>query len=134
MGGRKAIQVHKACSRGGRALRAPALCDWGRCTNQATIERWSDAAQDWLPCCDECAGKAGELVLRHGDELLQQIAAAANKFERTPIACIEVAFVLDSGQEYTFGFAHALDVIANGLTWDERGNWSTARIATVRTI
>lgn len=120
-----------------RGLSMPdTLCDWGKCLEPAVIDRWSRTNNSWLPCCAKHA-PGHELVLQYPEELLQQIAAGVNKFDRVPSVCIEVAFVVqtDEGEEeYVFGLASALDALANGLTWDERGNWSMARIARVRTI
>jgi hypothetical protein len=35
---------------------------------------------------------------------------------------------------YRFGLAQALDALASDITWDERGNWSEAQIATVEVL
>lgn len=68
-------------------------------------------------------------------ELLQQIAAAVNKLNgRTKLMTIEVTFKTDV-REYIIGdLSQALDVIANDMYWDDRGDWSKARVAEVRTI
>lgn len=65
--------------------------------------------------------------------LLQQIAAGVNKHKNVPAQCLRVTFRTDD-DEYEFNLASALDVLANDLYWDERGDWSEAKIAMVESI
>lgn len=51
-----------------------------------------------------------------------------------PSGGIEVVFQTDDGTRYRFGLAQALDALASDITWDERGNWSEAQIATVEVL
>jgi len=81
--------------------------------------------------------------IKHRDSLLSDIAEGVKQLEKernpdgTPrtnsIGCVEV--VLHAGRkQYEFTLGHALDQLANDLFFDERGNWSNANRATVRTI
>ena len=72
--------------------------------------------------------------LRYRLDLLQQIAAGLNVNDRHPIAVLQV--VLQGGEQgrFEFGVAQALDVIANDLYWDERGDWSDACVAVVEVL
>lgn len=68
--------------------------------------------------------------IKHGRELLQQIAAGIAREPRARVATLVVIFRVGDNA-YTFGLAEALDILANDLYWDDRGNWSDARIAEV---
>ena len=77
--------------------------------------------------------------IKHASELLQQIAAGLNALVNRPfgqqsprIRVVEVLLKTET-DEYVFDLPTVLDVLANDLYWDERGNWSDARIAVVRT-
>ena len=79
--------------------------------------------------------------IRHQRELLQQIADGLGKLQgpgAVRIGAIEVIFVTEvpggSEERYRFGLASALDALANDIYWDERGNWSGARLARVEVI
>jgi hypothetical protein len=72
-------------------------------------------------------------AIQYKDELLQQIAAGVNEHRNVQASCLEVVFKVDDN-EYSFDLPTVLDCLANDLYWDERGNWSEARIAEVRTI
>ena len=67
-------------------------------------------------------------------ELLQQIAAGVKREESTRAAYLQVTITSPTGQEFTFDLPTALDSIANGLYWDERGNWGDARLASVEVL
>lgn len=76
--------------------------------------------------------------IKNQRELLQQIAAGVNKHEGVRVANLKVTLQVDpvdgpEGQDYEFGLAQALDCLANDIYWDERGNWSEARVAKVET-
>lgn len=71
--------------------------------------------------------------IKYKNELLQQIAAGVAKLRNVRIECLSVTLKTDT-DAYDFGFAQVLDVLANDLTWDERGRWADARIAEVTTI
>ena len=79
-----------------------------------------------------------ERDLRYPMELLQQIAEGVNQLVRAGSRCnlceVEVVLVNGKGDEFEFGLDYALDVIANDVYWDERGNWADARIALVRVL
>ena len=77
--------------------------------------------------------------IRYQRELLQQIGAGLAQFRgpgKTSISSIEVVFAGGDGNEneYRFGLPEALDALANDIYWDERGDWSGARIARVEII
>jgi hypothetical protein len=74
--------------------------------------------------------------IKHKDKLLQGIAdgLAEERCYRVPSGGIEVVFQTDDGTRYRFGLAQALDALASDITWDERGNWSEAQIATVEVL
>lgn len=69
-------------------------------------------------------------------ELLQNIAAGVQREAHRwrPMADLQVTFTTPTGQEFTFGLPTALDTIANGLYWDDRGNWGDARTAKVEVL
>lgn len=71
--------------------------------------------------------------LKHKDRLLLDIAKGCEKFLRTNIANVRVIFTSPSG-EYDFSLTVALEVIANDLYWDGRGNWAEAQTARVETF
>lgn len=71
--------------------------------------------------------------IRYQRELLQQIAAGLNRCLPHRVAHLVVVFV-NQDQEYKFDLTTALDALANDIYWDERGNWSDARVARVETI
>ncbi len=76
--------------------------------------------------------------IKYPQELLQQIAAGLNRLN-IPVSCIAVAFEVENTSpgdpdSYEFSLAQALDVLANDLYWDERGNWSQARTVRVRAL
>ena len=73
-------------------------------------------------------------IMNFKDELLSQIATALNKYGDNKICHLEVEFVTDDDERYTFALPEALNALANDTYWDERGNWSKARIAIVRTL
>lgn len=76
--------------------------------------------------------------IKHKDKLLQGIADGLKRLIHptgsTPAACLEVTFKTDDGTCFRFSLAQALDALANDITWDERGNWSEAQVATVEVI
>jgi hypothetical protein len=72
-------------------------------------------------------------VIKFKEELLHQIAAGLHEHHPVRLGSIEVVFETPSAQ-YTFGLAEALDALALDLYWDERGDWSEARTARVRTL
>ena len=71
--------------------------------------------------------------IRYQRELLQQIAAGLNHCASQRVAHLVVVFVFQD-HEYRFGLVDALDALANDIYWDERGNWSEARVARVESI
>lgn len=76
-------------------------------------------------------------MLKHKDKLLQAIASdlAGARVERVSVVNLEVIFYCDGdGAEYIFSLAAALDVLANDLYWDERGDWRNADHAVVRSL
>ncbi len=81
----------------------------------------------------------GDRKIVFADELLQQVAAGLNRLGNVRLECVKVTFKVEpvngpEDQDYEFGLTQALDVLANDLHWDERGDWSSARIATVEAI
>lgn len=74
--------------------------------------------------------------LMHRDKLLSDIAEGLWPLikNRTPLHCIEVVFFDEDGQGVAFDLRGAIDAIANDKFWDERGDWSQANKAVVRTI
>jgi hypothetical protein len=70
-------------------------------------------------------------AIQHKDELLQQIAAGVNKYQDVKSSCLKVTLVTHDAEYEWFGLAPVLDVLANDIYWDERGDWSEARIARV---
>lgn len=80
--------------------------------------------------------------LKHRDKLLQDIAEGLRRIEqlyqRTQLVGVEIVFYVRASEckveRYTFGLVAALEVIANDLFWDERGNWAEAHQAAVLTI
>lgn len=65
------------------------------------------------------------------DSLLNQIAKGLVTLgTKNSIENIKVTFVTHDG-EYDFGLPHSLDVLANDLYWDDRGNWADAYLARV---
>lgn len=73
--------------------------------------------------------------LKHGDELLRQIAEVLKHLNVTPIHSVQVTF---SDRErrncFVFSLHGALDAIARDSYWDETGDWSEANTATVEII
>jgi hypothetical protein len=73
--------------------------------------------------------------LKHGDELLRQIAEGMKHNERTSVINLQVTF---SDREkrncFVFPLIFALDAIARDLYWDETGDWSECDTATVDTF
>lgn len=69
-------------------------------------------------------------MIQHKNNLLDQIAEGLKRFDNVKVGCIKVTFVVDN-EEYDFGLQRALDVLANDLYFDERGNWSLATEARV---
>jgi hypothetical protein len=67
-------------------------------------------------------------------ELLQQIAAFLNRNDRVKIGHVQVTLETEAGGAFEFSLAGCLDVLANDLYWDERGDWSKARIARLTVI
>ena len=72
-------------------------------------------------------------MIKRRDDLLQQLAAQLNKNNNNNknIGTIGVALVYDEDIRFEFGLAEAIDVLANNLYWDERGDWSEATIVEV---
>lgn len=69
--------------------------------------------------------------LKHADRLLQDIADGLVGKDAGPrLLCVTFHCGND---KYDFDLATAIDVIANDLYWDERGDWSDADRATVST-
>lgn len=86
--------------------------------------------------------------LKNGPRLLSDVVAGlrdllrqddrrrrGNPFSHpTVLGCVEVYFQTPGGEEFDFALDQALDAIANDLFFDERGDWSDAVRALVRTI
>lgn len=72
--------------------------------------------------------------IKHQVKLLQQLAAGLSKIDkRITLGNIEVV-IIDGDNEYTFSLVYALDFISNDIFYDERGDWSNADKAIVRTF
>lgn len=73
--------------------------------------------------------------LQNWETLLQGIVdgLSEGERERNSIGTVEVTFHCGD-HSYTFSLVNALTVIADDLFWDERGDWSSATHATVRTL
>lgn len=71
--------------------------------------------------------------IRHKLALLHDIAEGVRREARYRVEVLEVAFVTTEG-EFVFSLEEALLALANDTYWDERGNWSEATSAKVRTI
>ena len=71
------------------------------------------------------------IVARWG--LVQNIADGLNQENRSSLATLKVVFKTDHG-DFDFTVPQALDVLANDLYWDERGDWSDAYLATVESF
>jgi hypothetical protein len=73
--------------------------------------------------------------LKHGDELLRQIAEVLKHIPRTTTHSVQVTF---SDREhrncFVFSLSGALDAIARDLYWDETGDWSEADTVTVEIL
>lgn len=69
-------------------------------------------------------------MITYKDELLQQIASGLDKLDHCHLGCVKVTFKTNT-DAFEFTLARALDVLSNNFYWDERGNWSEARIADV---
>jgi len=83
------------------------------------------------PACD----RGEELFRRNAWGLLQNIAAGLNRLDETKVGCLEVVLFDRDGNELKRGsVAWTLDAIANGLWWDEEGEWASAFIAEVKGI
>lgn len=72
--------------------------------------------------------------LKNASDLLLQLARGLRPFDRMRLACIEVIIIGTDGTEYEFGLDDALEVLANDLFFDERGNWADAEKLLVRSI
>lgn len=66
------------------------------------------------------------------DELLQQTAAEANLKCNSVNKTVRVE--CENGDEFEFTLAQWLDALANGIYWDERGNWSDAIRVTIDSL
>ena len=68
--------------------------------------------------------------IKHGDDLLGQIATGLKALERVKVGDVKVTFK-DGDSEYTFGLVEAIDAIASDIYWNEEGNWAEATVAVV---
>lgn len=74
-----------------------------------------------------------ERFIKHGPALLHDIAEGVRRESKHRIEVLEVVFVTPSG-EFEFSLEQALFALADDTYWDERGNWSDAESAKVRTL
>lgn len=71
--------------------------------------------------------------IENRDSLLRQIAEGVERLGENRIHSLEV--VLETpNEQFHFGLAGALSIIAEDLFWDERGNWSDAVTAYVEEL
>lgn len=71
--------------------------------------------------------------IKHWEKLLQDIATGIHRYDEQCARNLSVVFVTETA-EYRFILVTALNIIANDLYWDERGDWSEATSARVEVL
>jgi hypothetical protein len=88
--------------------------------------------------CEGANAPAKTYRLKHRDALLAELAegmkAMMGEDHRIRVDCIDCIIETGNGQTFAFGLVEVLDVLANDLHFDERGDWADVKKLTVRSL